>query len=75
MNGGVGGEPVTWIVLHWQRCTVAPEGVGGPGDSGGGGGGDGYPADAENSGALPPPVAAAAAADRPTDKPSYFRIE
>lgn len=22
-----GGEPVTWIVLHWQRCTVAPEAV------------------------------------------------
>merc|ERR1719361_2740032 len=23
-SGGGGGEPVTWIVLHWQRCTVAP---------------------------------------------------
>lgn len=27
-GGGVGGgEPVTWIVLHWQRCTVAPAAV------------------------------------------------
>jgi len=22
-----GGEPVTWIVLHWQRCTEAPAAV------------------------------------------------
>lgn len=27
MNGGGGREPVTWTVLHWQRCTVAPEAV------------------------------------------------
>merc|ERR1719384_2700059 len=26
-GGGGGGEPVTWIVLHWQRCTVAPAAV------------------------------------------------
>jgi len=26
-SGGGGSEPVTWIVLHWQRCTVAPGAV------------------------------------------------
>lgn len=26
-SGVGGGEPVTWIVLHWQRCTVAPAAV------------------------------------------------
>lgn len=66
MNGGGGGEPVTRIVLHWQRCTVAPEAGGGHGGEGGG------QPDAEN-GRAPPVVAAAA--DRPTDRGTSAKNE
>lgn len=65
-GGGSGGEPVTRIVLHWQRCTVAPEAGGGHGGEGGG------QPDAENGRA--PPVAAAAA-DRPTDRGTSAKNE
>jgi len=64
MNGGGDGEPVTRTVLHWQRCTVAPEADGGHG-------GGGSQPDAENGRA--PPVAAAA--DRPTEVlPQRMRV-